>query len=56
MKKYAGIAKMLETVQNIGISKVFFILLLVYNFSLRQASIFFMKLYNIKALLNRANC
>jgi len=24
MKKYAAIAKMLETVQNIGISKIFF--------------------------------
>jgi len=45
-----------EIVWNVRISKAFFIYLFVYHFFLDKPQFALMKLYNIKVLLNRANC
>jgi len=45
-----------EIVQNIRIFKAFFIYLFVYYFVFDRPQFALMKLYNMRVLLNRANC
>ena len=54
--KYAGSVKTWEIVQNVRISKAFLICLCVYYFVLDGPLFAFMKFYNSRVMLNRANC
>jgi len=45
-----------EIVQTVRISKAFIISLFVHHFVLDGPQFAFMKLYNMRILLNRANC